>query len=168
MKTLLVSLLALGLGAAAPVKAQIFQPNVVNGALIGGVAGAIIGNNNGHHTGEGALIGAVGGAVLGGLVQPQPQAYAPAPPVYYTSPAPVYVQPPPSQVVYVQPAPVVVERTYAPVPVCPAPVYYGYYGYGRPWGYYGGPGLSISFGYHEGWGHRDGWEHRGWGHYHHR
>ena len=145
MKTFTLSLIALALGAA-PVKAQIFQPNIVNGAVLGGIAGAVIGHNSGHHAGEGALIGALGGAALGSLVQPPSAAYAP--------PAPVYYAPPPPAVVYAQPAPVVVEQTYAPA-VYPAPVYYGYYGYGwgRPWGHYYGPGLGISFGYRGGWGH---------------
>ena len=162
MKTPTLSLFALILGIA-PLKAQVFQPNVLNGALVGSVAGAIIGNNSGHHTAEGALIGAVGGAALGSLVQSRPA------PVYYTQPAaPVYYAPPPP-VYYVQPAPVayapptrvVIEETPPPA-VCPAPVYYRY-GWGRPWGYrswgyYEGPSVGISFGFHDGWGHRD-WDH---------
>jgi hypothetical protein len=132
MKALTLSLIALTLGVA-PVKAQIFQPNIVNGAILGGIAGAVIGNNSGHHTGEGAIIGTAAGAVIGSLVQPQPT-------VVYTQSAPV---------VYACPAPVVVEQSCAP-----APIYYGYYGYGyRP--YYYGPRWGVSFGY----GHRDG---RGW------
>lgn len=150
MKTLTLSLIALALGVA-PMKAQIFQPNVVNGALLGSLAGAIIGNNNGHHTGQGALIGAVGGAVLGSLVQPQPRVvYTQSAPVVYAQSAPV--------VYYTQPAPVVYEQSCAPVATYyPAPVYYSYgYGYrpycdGRP--YYYAPRIGISFGYRSGGGH---------------
>jgi hypothetical protein len=137
MKALALSLIALVLGVA-PVKAQIFQPNVVNGAIFGGIAGAIIGNNSGHHTGEGAFIGTAAGAVIGSLAEPQPT-------VVYAQPAPV---------VYASPAPVVVEQSCAP-----APVYYGY-GY---WPYFYGPRWGVSFGY----GYRGGWHRHdrddGWG-----
>jgi hypothetical protein len=139
MKALTLSLIALTLGVA-PVKAQIFQPNIVNGAIFGGIVGAIIGNNSGHHTGEGAVIGTAAGAVIGSLAQPQPT-------VVYTQPAPV---------IYESPAPVVVEQSCAP-----ATVYDGYYSYGyRP--YYYGPrwGVTFGYGYRGGWGWRDragGW-----------
>jgi len=102
-------------------------------AIFGGIAGAIIGNNSGHHAGEGALIGTAAGAVIGSLAQPQPT-------VVYTQPAPV---------VYETQAPVVVEQSCAP-----APVYYGYSGYGY-WPYFYGPRWGVSFGY----GYRGGW---GW------
>ena len=50
----------LALRVAQRKKAQIFQPNrKLNGAIFGNIAGAIIGNNSGHRTGEGALIGTV-------------------------------------------------------------------------------------------------------------
>jgi uncharacterized protein YcfJ len=136
MKTLTLSLIALTLGVAQ-VKAQIFQPNIVNGAILGGVAGAIIGNNSGgHHAVEGAIIGTTAGAVIGSMIQPQPT-------MVYTQPAPV--------VYYDSPAPVVVEQRCAPevVTVYPAPVYYDY-GYRS---YYYGPRWGVSFGY----GYRDGW-----------
>jgi hypothetical protein len=142
MKALTLSLIALTLGVA-PAKAQIFQPNIVNGAIFGGIVGGIIGNNSGHHTGEGALIGTAAGAVIGSLVQPQPT-------VVYTQSAPV---------VYASPAPVVVEQ-----PCAPAPVYYGYYGYGY-WPYYYGLrwGGRFGYGYRDGWGWHDrdgGWRGR--------
>ena len=51
--------------------AQVFRPEMVNGAVIGGLAGAVIGNNSGdlHHNGaRGAAIGAVAGAVIGSAI----------------------------------------------------------------------------------------------------
>ena len=54
--------------SAAAALAQVFRPEVVSGAVLGGLAGAIIGNNSGHgNGGRGALIGAATGAVLGGI-----------------------------------------------------------------------------------------------------
>jgi hypothetical protein len=148
MKALILSLIALTLGVA-PVKAQIFQPNVVNGAIVGGIAGAIIGNNSGgHHAGEGAIIGTAAGAVIGSLAQPRPT-------VVYERPAPVVYE-------YESAAPVVVEERCEP-----APVYYGY-GYQS---YYGPRwGVTFGYGYHDDW-HRhdrdDDWRWRdrdeGWG-----
>ena len=66
MKTSLLPLLALSsLAAALPAQAQIFRPQTINGAVLGGIAGAIIGNNSGDHNGgRGALIGAVAGGLL--------------------------------------------------------------------------------------------------------
>jgi hypothetical protein len=128
MKTLTLSLIALTLGVA-PMQAQIFQPNIVNGAIFGGIAGAIIGNNSGHHAGEGALIGTAAGAVLGSLVQPQPT------------------------VVYTQPAPVV----YAcPAPVCYGYGYWPYY-FGPRWGVPFGYGYRGGWGHRGGRGYRGGW-----------
>jgi hypothetical protein len=145
MKALTISFIALAFGVA-PVKAQIFQPNIVNGAILGGIAGAIIGNNSGHHAGEGAIIGTAAGAVIGSMVQPQPM-------VVYTEPAPV---------VYESTAPVAVEEPCAPAVVTVYPAY-GYYGYGY-WPYYYGPrwGVPFGYGYRGGWyGHdRDGWHRR--------
>lgn len=65
------------------------------GAALGGIAGAIIGNNNGHHTAEGAAIGAGAGLVLGALAD------------HSLHSRPVYSQPP----VYVSPS---VHYGYAP------------------------------------------------------
>lgn len=51
--------------------AQVFRPETINGAIIGGVAGAVIGNNSGdlHHNGaRGAVIGAAAGALIGSAV----------------------------------------------------------------------------------------------------
>ena len=64
------ALLALGLAALAlsPAQAQIFGPRSVDGALLGGIAGAVIGHNSGslsHNGWQGAAIGAGVGALLG-------------------------------------------------------------------------------------------------------
>ncbi len=66
MKTLLS--LSLALLAVAPASAQVFRPETVNGALLGGIAGAVIGNNSGslnHNAWKGAAIGAGVGALIG-------------------------------------------------------------------------------------------------------
>jgi hypothetical protein len=66
MKTTLS--LCLVLLAAASVRAQVFRPEAVNGALLGGVAGAVIGNNSGslgHNAWKGAAIGAGVGLIAG-------------------------------------------------------------------------------------------------------
>ncbi|MBL9214819.1 MAG: glycine zipper 2TM domain-containing protein [Opitutaceae bacterium] len=66
MKKLLAVLL---LGAPAlTLSAQVFRPEVVTGAILGGAAGAIIGHNGGRgDAGQGAVIGAAAGAILGGV-----------------------------------------------------------------------------------------------------
>jgi hypothetical protein len=64
MKTPII--LGLALLVAAPVQAQLFRPSL-NGALLGGIAGAIIGNNSGslhHNAWQGAAIGAGAGLLL--------------------------------------------------------------------------------------------------------
>jgi hypothetical protein len=69
MKTALVSCFALL--ALAPLQAQVFRPEALNGALLGGVAGAVIGNNSGdlhHNAWKGAAIGAGAGLLLGEAV----------------------------------------------------------------------------------------------------
>lgn len=66
MKTTL--LLCLGLVAAASLRAQVFRPEAVNGAVLGGVAGAVIGHNSGslgHNAWKGAAIGAGVGLIAG-------------------------------------------------------------------------------------------------------
>src|SRR5476649_1893063 len=60
--------LGLALLALVPAQAQIFRPAAVNGAILGGLAGAIIGHNSGslHHNGwQGAAIGAGAGLLFG-------------------------------------------------------------------------------------------------------
>ena len=69
MKTILS--LVVALVALAPAQAQIFRPASVNGALLGGLAGAIIGNNSGslnHNAWQGAAIGAGAGLLLGSAI----------------------------------------------------------------------------------------------------
>ena len=65
MKKLL--LLALSAGLVAPTQAQLFSPESLTGAALGGLAGGIIGHNSGRHGGEGAAIGAGVGLLLGSL-----------------------------------------------------------------------------------------------------
>lgn len=162
MKKTLLGFLVVASVAAIPAQAQLFRPSVVNGALLGGVAGAIIGNNSGHggHTGEGAAIGVVAGALLGAAIdnsrQPAyavPVPSAPAPTVYYQPAAPVvYAPPPPATVVYTYeqpvycpPAPQVV---YVSRGYCPPPARVVYYNYAPP-----RPVVYI--------GNGGGWDHHG-------
>ena len=59
---------ALALLALAPAQAQIFRPESVGGVVLGGIAGAIIGNNSGslhHNAWQGAVIGAGAGLLFG-------------------------------------------------------------------------------------------------------
>lgn len=69
MKTILslcVALLAVG-----SAQAQIFRSEAVNGAVIGGIAGGIIGHNSGdlrHNGWRGAAIGSVAGLLIGQAV----------------------------------------------------------------------------------------------------
>lgn len=68
MKTSLT--LCLGLFALVPLPAQVLRPEAVNGALLGGVAGAVIGNNSGslnHNAWKGAAIGAAAGLIAGDM-----------------------------------------------------------------------------------------------------
>jgi len=60
--------LVLALLALAPAQAQIFRPESVSGVVLGGIAGAIIGNNSGslhHNAWQGAAIGAGAGLLFG-------------------------------------------------------------------------------------------------------
>ncbi len=66
MKTLFS--LALGLLALSTAQAQVFGPRAANGALLGGIAGAVISHNSGslsHNGWQGAAIGAGIGALIG-------------------------------------------------------------------------------------------------------
>jgi hypothetical protein len=135
MKTLLLalSLAATGVSTAT---AQIYQPNVVNGSILGGIAGAIIGGHNHDRWGEGALIGAAAGALIGAAVEPPRAAVYQQPPVTVVqtvpnaavvpqapvvAPAPTAAAAGQPQVVYVQqPAQVVYVPYYTSAPV----VYY--------------------------------------------
>lgn len=69
MKTAI--LLSLASLALVPARAQVLRPEAVNGAVLGGVAGAVIGHNSGdlrHNGWKGAAIGAGAGLILGQIV----------------------------------------------------------------------------------------------------
>jgi len=122
MKLLLlaVSLAAAGVSTAT---AQIYQPAVVNGSILGGIAGAIIGGHNHDRWGEGALIGAAAGALLGSTVE-QPRAV-----VYQQPPVTVVQTVPAAQMVPMAPV-VGVPASAAPQVVyqqSPQVVYVPYY-----------------------------------------
>ncbi len=83
--------ISVALFALAPAQAQLFRPAAVQGALLGSVAGAVIGHNSGdlrHNAWKGAALGAGAGLLLG-------QAFGNSPaPVRYgadTVPAGAYV-----------------------------------------------------------------------------
>jgi outer membrane lipoprotein SlyB len=61
-------LLVLSAGLVAPMQAQLFTPESLTGAALGGITGAVIGHNSGRHGGEGAAIGAGAGLLLGSLI----------------------------------------------------------------------------------------------------
>ena len=99
--------LALALLALAPAQAQIFRPESVGGVVLGGIAGAIIGNNSGslhHNAWQGAAIGAGAGLLFGsalgesrdqntwaGTPVPAPGAYVYRDSPYYYDSGPDYV-----------------------------------------------------------------------------
>src|SRR5688572_33458747 len=87
MKTLLVTV-SIALAGVSTAQAQIFRPSVGSGAVVGAVAGGLIGGHNGDRWAEGAVIGAAAGALIGAAMTPAQPAYTP-PPVYQTS-TPVY------------------------------------------------------------------------------
>ncbi len=87
--------LALALLATVPGRAQVFGPNATSGALLGGLAGGIIGHNDHNQTGRGIAIGAVSGLILGSIAdQANYDSYqrtqAPAPNYYVYRQAPGY------------------------------------------------------------------------------
>lgn len=102
------------LAAAGNAGAQPYDPacqrqnnaNTTEGAVIGGIAGALLGDvvAGRHEKTEGAILGGVGGAVVGGAVassnnHPCPPGYIyrapPPPPGYGPPPPPAYGPPPP-------------------------------------------------------------------------
>lgn len=117
--------------------------DAVWGALIGGGAGAAIGNSINHHNGAivGGALGAATGAAIGSQYnRPRTENYTSAP-SYYTRPAPAYY---PETHYYAQPQ----------VRIIRPPVYYverDYY-YERPYRHRPHHG----HGNHNGWGH-DRW-----------
>jgi outer membrane lipoprotein SlyB len=65
MKTTMLALLAAAM--ALPAQAQLFSNEALGGALLGGIAGGVIGHNHHRQTAEGIAIGAGSGLILGGL-----------------------------------------------------------------------------------------------------
>lgn len=96
MKKLLFLLLAAA--STVGLSAQVFRPDVVNGAAWGAIAGAVLGHNSGslgHNAWRGAAYGALAGAIIGGAGDdhhrhtqvPVPRHYS------HRSHYPVYVEP---------------------------------------------------------------------------
>ena len=104
MKTILLTL-SLAMAGAGTAHAQVFQPATTSGAVLGAIAGGLIGGHNHDRWGEGMVIGAVAGAVLGSVMSP-PQ------PVYQSGTIYQTTQP---TVVYGQQAPTVQSAPVAPV-----------------------------------------------------
>ncbi|WP_404421052.1 hypothetical protein [Nibricoccus sp. IMCC34717] len=71
MKILLTSLVCVSGLLATTASAQVLSERAARNVLIGGVAGAIIGENNNHRALEGALIGAAAGAVWTSATEPR-------------------------------------------------------------------------------------------------
>src|SRR5258708_4919236 len=66
-------------------QAQVFRPEAVSGAVLGGVAGAIIGNNSGglrHNGWAGAAIGAGAGLLIGNAIGESNERATQVPPPY--------------------------------------------------------------------------------------
>jgi len=113
MKTLILTL-SLAAAGVSTAHAQLYSPTVTRSAVLGGIAGAIIGGHNNDRWGEGAIIGAAAGALLGAaLDQPCDRAVVACPPqvvgpryVAACQPAPVVCATP--TVIRVAPAPRVV------------------------------------------------------------
>jgi len=99
MKTLLVTVL-IALAGVSSTQAQILRPSVGSGAVVGAVAGGLIGGHNGDRWAEGAVLGGVAGALIGAALTPQEPVYHAPPPVYQ---APIYGQQVYGQQVYGQP-----------------------------------------------------------------
>src|SRR5687767_1374766 len=81
MKTILVTV-SLALAGVSSVQAQMYRPSVGGGAVVGAVAGGLIGGHNGDRWAEGAVIGAAAGALIGAALAPQEPVYTTPPPVY--------------------------------------------------------------------------------------
>lgn len=111
MKTLLITL-SLAAAGVSTAHAQLYSPTVTRSAVLGGIAGALIGGHNHDRWGEGAIIGAAAGALLGAAVeQPQPRAVVYRQPQMVSvapqvTPAPYVGDYQPTQVVYVSNPPV--------------------------------------------------------------
>ena len=81
MKTILVTV-SLALAGVSTAQAQIFRPSVGGSAVVGAVAGGLIGGHNGDRWAEGAVIGAAAGALIGAAITPREPVYTTPPPVY--------------------------------------------------------------------------------------
>jgi len=187
MKTLLFSV-SIALAGVSSTQAQIFRPAVGNGAVLGAVAGGLIGGHNGDRWAQGAIIGGVAGAVLGAALAPQPVVYQSAPPVVYQTPADygqrVYAPAATTVAVADAPmvgnAPVVVDQGVTQVVRAPAQVVYVpsapqvVYVQEPQRVYYAPPVVSLGFGYYSGprylGAYGPGYYHGGYyrGGYHHR
>lgn len=130
--------------------AQIYQPAVVNGSILGGIAGAIIGGHNHDRWGEGAVIGAAAGALLGSAVEAPRAVVYEQPPVTVVQSAPVV---PMASVVPVAPT-VAAAGTQQVVVSSPAPVVYVPYYQPAPAVYYSYPAPVVALGFSYGWGPR--------------
>jgi uncharacterized protein YcfJ len=76
-------LLCLGLAALLSVpaaQAQVFRPETVRGAVVGGVLGAVIGHNDDRRGWEGAAIGAAAGALVGSFAAESRERHLPPAP----------------------------------------------------------------------------------------
>lgn len=73
MKILGTGVLLVGLAMSS--QAQFFNNNTLGGALLGGIAGGVIGHNNNRQTAEGVAIGAGAGLLLGALANEAQQGY---------------------------------------------------------------------------------------------
>lgn len=169
MKTLLVTV-SIALAGVGTAHAQMFRPSVGNGAVVGAIAGGLIGGHSGDRWAEGAVIGGVAGALIGAALNP-PERVISAPPPVYQAPASygqqIYSQPglaatvPDAPTVPMAPTvsdavPTTIVRAPAPVvyvesaprvvyvPAAPAVVYVA-----RPpvisFGYYSGPRHLVGY-----------------------
>ena len=95
--------LGLTLLAVAPAQAQILRPASLNGAILGGIAGAVIGNNSGslhHNAWQGAAIGAGAGLLLGAAADNSRGSYGYGAVAYGQSGPYIYRHRPEGRVVY--------------------------------------------------------------------
>lgn len=81
MKTMLVTL-SLALVGTGSAQAQMLRPSAGGGAVVGAIAGGLIGGHNGDRWAEGAVIGAAAGALIGAALTPATPVYSTPPPVY--------------------------------------------------------------------------------------